>query len=127
MIMFELLAIDYRGEIGANDLIKHVGQTLRMVGPNVCEKTIHTKNKQKMWFGNFLDAEGNAFDIVHFPNNTLLYPFRDKICYLMLGKVVAEFGLEKKPRGHAGLCSQTGHNSNQLLEQLKILNEIKVA
>lgn len=92
MTMFELLQTDYRGEIGANDLINHVGQQVKMVGQYVCEKTVHTKNNQKMWFGNFLDAEGNTFDTVHFPNNTPVYPFRGKGCYLILGKVVAEFG-----------------------------------
>jgi DNA-directed DNA polymerase III PolC len=92
MTMFELLQTDYRGEIGANDLINHVGQTVRMVGLYVCEKTVQTKNNQKMWFGNFLDIEGNAFDTVHFPNRTPMYPFRGAGCYLILGKVVAEFG-----------------------------------
>lgn len=92
MTMFDLLQTDYRGEIGANDLINHVGQQVKMVGQYVCEKTVHTKNNQKMWFGNFLDVEGNTFDTVHFPNNTPVYPFRGKGCYLILGKVVAEFG-----------------------------------
>jgi hypothetical protein len=41
--MFELLQTDYRGEIGANDLINHVGQMVRVVGMYVCEKTAHTK------------------------------------------------------------------------------------
>jgi DNA-directed DNA polymerase III PolC len=92
MTMFELLETGYRGEIQANDFINHVGQMVRMVGHYVCEKTVHTKNNQKMWFGNFLDAEGNAFDTVHFPNNTPNYPFRGAGCYLILGKVVEEFG-----------------------------------
>jgi DNA-directed DNA polymerase III PolC len=91
MTMFELLQTDYRGEIGANDLINHVGQIVRMVGQYVCEKTVRTKNNQKMWFGNFLDVEGNTFDTVHFPNRTPMYPFRGAGCYLILGKVVAEF------------------------------------
>ncbi|RCH56868.1 DNA polymerase III subunit alpha [Mucilaginibacter hurinus] len=92
MTMFDLLQTDYRGDIYANDLINHVGQIVRMVGQYVCEKTVHTKNDQKMWFGNFLDADGNTFDTVHFPNNTPVYPFRGKGCYLIMGKVVAEFG-----------------------------------
>jgi DNA-directed DNA polymerase III PolC len=91
MTMFALLQTDYRGEIGANDLINHVGQMVRMVGQYICEKTVHTKNNQRMWFGNFLDVEGNTFDTVHFPNNTPMYPFRGAGCYLILGKVVAEF------------------------------------
>ncbi|SFT09347.1 DNA polymerase III subunit alpha [Mucilaginibacter polytrichastri] len=92
MNMFDLLQTDYRGEMGANDLINHVGQVVRMVGQYICEKTVHTKNNKRMWFGNFLDVEGNSFDTVHFPNNTPVYPFRGTGCYLILGKVVAEFG-----------------------------------
>ncbi|TWR26767.1 DNA polymerase III subunit alpha [Mucilaginibacter achroorhodeus] len=92
MTMFELLQTGYRGDIMANDLINHIGQTIRMVGQYVCEKTVHTKKNQRMWFGNFLDAEGNSFDTVHFPNHTPMYPFRGKGCYLILGKVVEEFG-----------------------------------
>ncbi|HEY0768953.1 MAG TPA: hypothetical protein VGD31_01280, partial [Sphingobacteriaceae bacterium] len=37
-------------------------------------------------------AEGNFFDTVHFPNSTPTYPFRGKGCYLILGKVVQDFG-----------------------------------
>jgi len=92
MTLFELLESDYRGELFTSDLINHVGQTVKMVGRYVCEKTVHTKNNQKMWFGTFLDAEGNFFDTVHFPNRTPAYPFRGPGCYLMLGKVVQEFG-----------------------------------
>ena len=83
MTMFELLQTDYCGEVGANDLINHAGQY-------ICEKTVHTDNNQRMWFGNFLDMEGNTFDTVHFPNRAPAYPFRGKGCYLILGKVVAE-------------------------------------
>lgn len=92
MTIFDLLETEYRGELLTNDLINHVGQTVKMVGRYVCEKTVHTKNNQKMWFGTFLDAEGNFFDTVHFPNRTPTYPFRGQGCYLILGKVVEEFG-----------------------------------
>ena len=78
MTMFDLLQTEYRGEVGANDLINHVGQLVRMVGQYICEKTVHTKNNQKMWFGNFLDVEGNTFDTVHLPNMTPVYPFMEK-------------------------------------------------
>jgi hypothetical protein len=90
--MFDLLETDYRGELSANDLINHIGQMVRMVGLYVCEKTVHTKTGKNMWFGTFLDAEGNFFDTVHFPNSTPAYPFRGAGCYLMFGKVVQEFG-----------------------------------
>jgi DNA polymerase-3 subunit alpha len=72
--------------------MRHVGQTVRMVGRYVCEKTVHTKNNKKMWFGTFLDADGDFFDTTHFSNNTPVYPFRGAGCYLIMGKVVEDFG-----------------------------------
>ena len=92
MSMFDLLETEYRGELLANDLINHIGQMVKMVGLYVCEKTVHTKTGKKMWFGTFLDTDGNFFDTVHFPNSTPAYPFRGAGCYLMFGKVVQEFG-----------------------------------
>ncbi|WP_231635092.1 DNA polymerase III subunit alpha [Pedobacter sp. PACM 27299] len=90
--MFDLLKTQYRGDLRTNDLIQYLGQTVKMVGLYVCEKTVHTKNNKKMWFGTFLDADGNFFDTTHFPNSTPTYPFRGTGCYLILGKVVQEFG-----------------------------------
>jgi error-prone DNA polymerase len=90
--MFDLLQTSYRGALCTEDLIQHLGQTVKMVGLYVCEKTVHTKNNKKMWFGTFLDAAGNFFDTTHFPNSTPSYPFRGMGCYLILGKVVADFG-----------------------------------
>ncbi|WP_130857922.1 DNA polymerase III subunit alpha [Olivibacter jilunii] len=90
--MFDLLKTTYRGDIMAADLGRHEGRIVKMVGNYVCEKTVHTKNNKKMWFGTFLDEEGNFFDTTHFPNNTPVYPFRGKGCYLIEGKIVADFG-----------------------------------
>ncbi|MBB6498710.1 DNA polymerase III subunit alpha [Pedobacter cryoconitis] len=89
---FDLLQTSYRGDIRTKGLINYVGRTVKMVGLYVCEKTVHTKNNKKMWFGTFLDADGNFFDTTHFPNNTPAYPFRGTGCYLILGKVVEDFG-----------------------------------
>jgi error-prone DNA polymerase len=90
--MFDLLQTKYRGALSTNALIKLVGKTIKIVGQYVCEKTVHTKNNKKMWFGTFIDVEGNYFDTTHFPNNTPAYPFRGTGCYLILGKVVEDFG-----------------------------------
>jgi DNA-directed DNA polymerase III PolC len=92
--MFDLLKTAYRGDIRTNELIKYVGQTVRMVGLYVCEKTVHTRNNKKMWFGTFLDVDGNFFDTTHFSNNTPVYPFRGTGCYLILGKVMEDFGFQ---------------------------------
>ncbi|MNR24050.1 hypothetical protein D3C85_1411050 [compost metagenome] len=90
--MFDLLKTGYRGEVYSSELIRHVGKTVKMVGHYVCEKTVRTKNNKKMWFGTFIDAEGNFFDTTHFPDSTPVYPFRGTGCYLILGKVVEDFG-----------------------------------
>lgn len=89
---FDLLQTDYRGHPQTSDLISYAGQIVKMVGLYVCEKTVHTKNNKKMWFGTFLDAEGNFFDTTHFSSSTPSYPFRGAGCYLILGKVVEDFG-----------------------------------
>jgi DNA-directed DNA polymerase III PolC len=91
--LFDLLETPYRGELLAPDLINHVGQTVKMVGMFVCEKTVPTKNDRYMWFGSFVDAESNFFDTVHFPNTTPSNPFRGAGCYLIQGKVVEEYGV----------------------------------
>ena len=92
MSYFDLLKTGYRGKVMAAGLMELVGQQVKMVGMYVCEKTVYTKNGKKMWFGTFLDAEGNFFDTVHFPNSTPNYPFRGSGCYLIFGKVVEDFG-----------------------------------
>lgn len=92
MSMFDLLKTDYRGDVRTNNLMQYAGQTVRMVGQYVCEKTVRMKNGGKMWFGTFLDADGNFFDTTHFPASTPVYPFRGAGCYLILGKVVVDFG-----------------------------------
>jgi len=89
---FDLLETEFRGEIMADDLSNHKGQTVKMVGRYVDEKTVKTKHGQRMYFGCFLDADGNFFDTTHFPNTTPLYPFRGAGCYLIEGKVVEDFG-----------------------------------
>lgn len=90
--MFELLITKYRGKVSANELLGHVGEMVKMVGLYVVEKTVYTKNKKYMWFGTFLDQQGNFFDTVHFPNSTPKRPYSGPGCYLILGKVVTDFG-----------------------------------
>jgi len=90
--MFDLLKTAYRGQARTNDLKAYIGQTIKLVGHYVYEKTVHTKNNKKMWFGTFLYPDGNFFDTTHFPNNTPSYPFRGPGCYLISGRLVEDFG-----------------------------------
>lgn len=92
MTMFDLLKTNFRGQVKAKNLNNFIGQTVKMLGLFVCDKTVRTKNNKKMWFGTFLDNEGSFFDTVHFPNTTPVYPFRGTGCYLMEGKVLEDFG-----------------------------------
>jgi len=45
-----------------------------------------------MHFGTFLDHKGEFFDTTHFPDSLRKYPTRGHGVYLILGKVVSEFG-----------------------------------
>ena len=44
-----------------------------------------------MYFGTFLDQDGQWLDTVHFPPVAKRYPFRGKGIYRITGKVVEEF------------------------------------
>ena len=90
--LFDFLNTKYRGDVMAADLHQHVGKTVKMVGNYVCEKTVRTVKNTKMWFGTFLDINGDFFDTTHFPNTTPTYPFKGRGCYLILGKIVEDFG-----------------------------------
>jgi error-prone DNA polymerase len=92
LTMFDLLRTNYRGEVRMNNLKQHLGQIVKIVGLYVCEKTVRTKNGSKMWFGTFLDVDGNFFDTTHLSKATPIYPFRGTGCYLILGRVVEDFG-----------------------------------
>ncbi|RZK45414.1 MAG: DNA polymerase III subunit alpha, partial [Pedobacter sp.] len=66
LTMFDLLETSYRGDVTAKELPAKIGQTVKMLGNYVCEKTVHTIKNTKMWFGTFIDVNGDFFDTVHF-------------------------------------------------------------
>jgi DNA polymerase-3 subunit alpha len=92
MNAFDLLETSFRGEIMARDMINNVGKKVRMLGRLVTIKYVPTVRKEIMHFGTFIDVEGEFFDTVHFPPSLKNYPFRGNGIYLILGKVVEEFG-----------------------------------
>jgi DNA polymerase-3 subunit alpha len=69
-----------------------IGSTVRMVGLLVTIKYVKTVRGELMHFGTFSDARGELFDTTHFPDSLKSYPFRGHGVYLILGKVVTEFG-----------------------------------
>lgn len=91
MSYFDMLKTDFRGEIQASQLGNSVGKTLRMAGLLVTIKYVRTIKNEIMYFGTFLDAKGEFFDSVHFPDVAKNFPFKGRGIYLLLGKVVEEF------------------------------------
>jgi len=89
---FDMLETPFRGEVPARDLLKYTGKKVRMVGHLVTIKYIKTIKGEWMNFGCFIDAEGNFFDTTHFSQSLKNYPFKGGGTYLILGKVVEEFG-----------------------------------
>ncbi len=92
MNIFDMLQTSFRGEIQAKDLTRNIGKNVRMAGRLVTIKYVRTVKKEIMHFAAFLDSTGEFFDTVHFPATLKDYPFRGDGIYLILGKVVEEFG-----------------------------------
>ena len=92
MTWFDMLKTRFRGEIMAKEMLQHVGNQYRMLGHLVSLKYVKTSKGDLMHFANFLDANGDVFDATVFPNVLKMYPFQGNGTYLMLGKIVEEFG-----------------------------------
>ncbi len=90
--LFDMLKTKFRGELFARDMLSHSGRTVRMLGELVTIKYVKTSRNQIMHFGTFLDLNGEFFDTVHFPTTLKHYPFKGYGVYLLLGKIVDEFG-----------------------------------
>jgi DNA polymerase III alpha subunit len=89
---FDLLETSFRGEVFAREMMDHIGKKVRMLGQLVTIKYVRTIKKEWMHFGTFTDIHGHFFDTVHFPKAVNEYPFRGDGIYLVLGKIVEEFG-----------------------------------
>ncbi len=89
---FQLLKTDYRSPCNASNMMNHLGSTVRMLGNYVTYKWVRTVRGDTMAFGTFLDEDGNFFDTTHFPQSLKTYPFSGNGIYLLLGKIVEDFG-----------------------------------
>ncbi len=90
---FDLLRTPFRGEITAKEFIQYVGKRIKLVGSLVLNKKVWTKNGALMYFGTWLDAAGDFFDTVHFPDSLMHNAFAGNGLYLIFGKVTEEFGV----------------------------------
>jgi len=89
---FDLLETSFRGDVPARRISEYTGKKIRMVGHLVTVKYIKTIKNDWMNFGSFIDVEGNFFDTTHFSQSLKIWPFKGSGTYLILGKVVEEFG-----------------------------------
>ncbi len=92
MSAFDMLQTKFRGEIMAGQMMQFVGKKVRMMGNLVTMKYVWTVKSEIMHFGTFLDAKGEFFDSVNFPNSLKNYPFKGRGIYLILGTITEEFG-----------------------------------
>ena len=88
---FDLLKTKFRGPTLVRDFLAHENKHIRIVGYLICIKDVPTL-KGMMNYGTWIDAEGQLFDTVHFPQQLKTFPFHGAGFYLMYGKIIVEFG-----------------------------------
>lgn len=87
---FDLLQTRYRGTVMAKDLIKNHKKTVKMLAYLISRKHVPTK-RGTMYFGTWIDIEGEYFDTAHFTDCLEKYPFQGGGCYLLLGNVEVDY------------------------------------
>jgi len=87
---FDLLVTKFRGDVMAKDLLSHHKKQVRMLAYLVSRKHVPTKMGE-MYFGTWIDANGEFFDTAHFNDSLKKYPFQGGGCYLLLGNVEVDY------------------------------------
>jgi DNA polymerase-3 subunit alpha len=88
---FELITTEIGPSLQAKDLPAYVHKTVMCYGYYVTAKNTATHKGDRMYFGTFLDRNGDYIDTVHFPPAARKYPFRGRGVYQLIGKVMEEF------------------------------------
>lgn len=87
---FDLLETKYRGSVLVKDLLKFHKKQVKMLAYLISRKHVPTK-KGAMFFGTWIDANGDYFDTAHFPDCLKQYDFQGGGCYLLLGTVEVDY------------------------------------
>lgn len=88
---FELLTQESTPAVSATVLKEHIGQKVWVMGYLIHAKKAVTTDKKLMFFGSFLDENGDWIDTVHFPSTAAKYPFRGNGVYAIFGTVSVEY------------------------------------
>ncbi|MCG2792321.1 MAG: DNA polymerase III subunit alpha [Weeksellaceae bacterium] len=87
---FDLLQTKYRGGVFVKDLLKFRKTQVRMLAYLISRKHVPTK-KGAMFFGTWIDINGDYFDTAHFPDSLEKYQFQGGGCYLLRGTVEVDY------------------------------------
>jgi len=87
---FDLLETKYRGSVFVKDLLKFHKRQVKMLAYLISRKHVPTK-KGAMFFGTWIDVNGDYFDTAHFPDSLKEYDFQGGGCYLLLGTVEVDY------------------------------------
>lgn len=123
---FNLLKTAYRGDVMARDLVHYHKKQVKMLAYLVSRKHVPTK-MGAMYFGTWIDANGEFFDTAHFTGSLKEYPFKGGGCYLLLGTVEVDYHfptitiskMEKMPFIPDPRYRETDVESSQTQEKLR--------
>lgn len=82
-----------KSKLVSADFEKNLNKTIAILGYLVHIKRTKTKGRieQEMFFGTFMDLDGQFFDSVHFPLAARQYKFKGRGVYIIRGKVSSDF------------------------------------
>jgi hypothetical protein len=90
---FHLVDADLSDFIPSRRFYEFTGKLISVIGYFITAKPVQTVKGEQMYFGTFLDHEGDWVDSVHFPNVADKYTLQGNGFYRIRGKVVEEFGV----------------------------------
>lgn len=88
---FDLLTNPSENKLRAKHLPQLIGKIVTIEGYLITSKRTRTSKGDYMYFGNFVDRNGDFVDSVHFPQIANQYRFQGKGVYSITGKVMEEF------------------------------------
>lgn len=95
--IFDILKTKYRGDVMVKDLLKYHKKQIKMLAYLISRKYVPIKSKNNldkkddMYFGTWIDAEGQYFDTAHFSDSLRKFPFKEGGIYLLLGTVEVDY------------------------------------
>lgn len=126
--VFELADDDPNNYLPADEIEKHLGKEVHVLGYLITTKPVQTIKKEMMYFHTFIDAKGDWLDTVFFPQTANHSPVTGKGFYSMKGKVVEEFGVYSV---EVSYCKKIGikdraQKANELLKKDKKVEQMLV-